>query len=162
MVLLPRHHMNRNTHVRCAHPARGRASGPLGSPPCAELAGRTLCLRSSDGRRRSSTLRTEREGEETPGRRSGLAGSPGRRGQSVRRRTGPLRLTLSRGGTVLGRCRLPRPPGPPSRWQRGASRPPGTPWPWVPACEARGAPPGLGLPSSTRGSLGLLLMTDAD
>ena len=75
-VLLPSPHLNRNTWDALTPP--GRVSGPSGSPRCAELAGRTLCLHSSDGRRRSSTLRTERERRD--GAVSLAEGLAGRRG----------------------------------------------------------------------------------
>lgn len=124
-VLLLSPHLNRNTWDALTLP--GRVSGPLGSPRCAELAGRTLCLRSSDGRRRSSTLRTEQKGEETAPsalqRGWRVAGDARDR---VRRRTGPLwpraePPPLSRGTAGS------RPPGPPSMLAEGASQPPGTP-----------------------------------
>lgn len=123
--LLPSPHLNRNTwDVLTPH---GRVSGPSGSPQCAELAGRTLCLRSSDGRRRSSTLRTERE-------REGTALSASRRGwrvagdagDSVHRRTGPLWPRAELPPLSWGAAGS-RPPGSPSVLAEGTSQPPGTP-----------------------------------
>lgn len=153
-VLLLSPHLNRNTWDALTLP--GRVSGPLGSPRCAELAGRTLCLRSSDGRRRSSTLRTEQKGEETAPsalqRGWRVAGDARDR---VRRRTGPLwpRAESSR-RHCLGALQAPGHQGRLPCWQRGRLSHQGPLMASGSACEAPGAPPGLALLSSTLGSLG--------